>query len=186
MAAISDINKGTVLKYGDSTYEILEFLHVKPGKGQAFVRTKMKDLESGATISKNFKKGDNFDVVALEEKEVQFLYKDKSKYYFMDLDTYEQYPIDEEVLGDSRFYLKENMKCGLKVSEGRVLGISIPNFVTLRIASTEPGVRGNTAQGGSKPAVLETGLKVKVPLFLKEGEDIVVDTRTGEYIERKS
>jgi elongation factor P len=186
MATISDINKGTILKYGDSTYEILEFLHVKPGKGQAFVRTKMKDMESGATISKNFKKGDNFDIISLEEKEVQFLYKDKGKFHFMDLETYEQYPIAEKVLGESRFYLKENMKCGLKISEGKVLGITIPNFVTLKITSTEPGVRGNTAQGGSKPAVLETSLKVKVPLFLKEGEEIVVDTRTGEYIERKS
>jgi len=186
MATISDINRGTILKYGDSIYEVLEFLHVKPGKGQAFVRTKMKDLENGTTISKNFKKGDNFDIVSMEQKEVQFLYKNKNDYYFMDLGTYEQYPINEEVLGDSRFYLKENMKCGLKVSEGKILGITVPNFVTLKITSTEPGVRGNTAQGGSKPAVLETGFTIRVPLFLKEGEDIVVDTRTGEYIERKS
>jgi len=186
MPTISDINKGTILKYGNSIYEVLDFLHVKPGKGQAFVRTKMKDMESGATINKNFKKGDNFDIIPLEEKEVQFLYKDKGEFYFMDLGTYEQYPIGEEALGDSRFYLKENMKCGLKVSEGKVLGITIPNFVTLKITSTEPGVRGNTAQGGSKPAVLETGFTVKVPLFLKEGEEIIVDTRTGEYIERKS
>jgi len=185
MATITDINKGKILKYDDSIYEVIEFLHVKPGKGQVFVRTKIKDLESGATISKNFKKGDTFEVVSLEEKDVQFLYKDKGKFYFMDLETYEQYPIGEEVLGDTRFYLKENMKCGVKISEGKMLGINIPNFVTLKITSTDPGVRGNTAQGGSKPAVLETGLKVKVPLFLKEGEEIVIDTRTGEYIERK-
>jgi len=185
MATITDINKGKILKYDDSIYEVIEFLHVKPGKGQVFVRTKIKDLESGATISKNFKKGDTFEVVSLEEKDVQFLYKDKGKFYFMDLETYEQYPIGEELLGDTRFYLKENMKCGVKISEGKMLGINIPNFVTLKITSTDPGVRGNTAQGGSKPAVLETGLKVKVPLFLKEGEEIVIDTRTGEYIERK-
>jgi len=185
MATITDINKGKILKYDDSIYEVIEFLHVKPGKGQVFVRTKIKDLESGATISKNFKKGDTFEVVSLEEKDVQFLYKDKGKFYFMDLETYEQYPIGEELLGDTKFYLKENMKCGVKISEGKMLGINIPNFVTLKITSTDPGVRGNTAQGGSKPAVLETGLKVKVPLFLKEGEEIVIDTRTGEYIERK-
>jgi elongation factor P len=185
MATITDINKGKILKYDNSIYEVTEFLHVKPGKGQAFVRTKMKDLESGATISKNFKKGDTFEVVSLEEKNVQFLYKDKGKFYFMDLETYEQYPIGEEILGDSKFYLKENMECSVKISEGKMLGISIPNFVTLKVASTDPGLRGNTAQGGSKPAVLETGLKVKVPLFLKEGEEIVIDTRTGEYIERK-
>ncbi len=185
MATITDINKGKILKYDDSIYEVIEFLHVKPGKGQVFVRTKIKDLESGATISKNFKKGDTFEVVSLEEKDVQFLYKDKGKFYFMDLETYEQYPIGEEVLGDTRFYLKENMKCGVKISEGKMLGINIPNFVTLKVTSTDPGVKGNTAQGGSKPAVLETGLKVKVPLFLKEGEEIVIDTRTGEYIERK-
>ncbi len=185
MATITDINKGKILKYDNSIYEVIEFLHVKPGKGQVFVRTKMKDLESGATISKNFKKGDTFEVISLEEKNVQFLYKDKGKFHFMDLETYEQYPIGEEVLGDARFYLKENMKCGVKISEGKMLGINIPNFVTLKVTSTDPGVKGNTAQGGSKPAVLETGLKVKVPLFLKEGEEIVIDTRTGEYIERK-
>ncbi len=185
MATITDINKGKILKYENSMYEVIEFLHVKPGKGQVFVRTKMKDLESGATISKNFKKGDTFEVISLEEKNVQFLYKDKGKFYFMDLETYEQYPIGEEVLGDARFYLKENMKCSVKISEGKMLGINIPNFVTLKVTSTDPGVKGNTAQGGSKPAVLETGLKVKVPLFLKEEEEIVIDTRTGEYIERK-
>lgn len=185
MATITDINKGKILKYDNSIYEVIEFLHVKPGKGQAFVRTKMKDLESGATISKNFKKGDTFDVVSLEEKNVQFLYKDQGKFYFMDLETYEQYPIGEEILGDAKFYLKENMECSVKISEGKMLGINIPNFVTLKVTSTDPGVRGNTAQGGSKPAVLETGLKVKVPLFLKEGEEIVIDTRTGEYMERK-
>jgi len=185
MATISDINKGAILKYEDSIYEIIEFLHVKPGKGQVFVRTKMRDMGSGTMISKNFKKGDNFDVISLEEKEVQFLYKDKGEFHFMDLETYEQYPIEEEVLGDSRFYLKENMKCKVKISEKKILGITIPNFVTLKVTSTEPGVRGNTAQGGSKPAILETGLTVKVPLFLKEGEEIVIDTRTGEYIERK-
>ena len=185
MATIADINKGKILKYDSSIYEVIEFLHVKPGKGQAFVRTKIKDLESGTTISKNFKKGDTFEVVSLEEKNVQFLYKDKGKFYFMDLETYEQYPIGEEILGEAKFYLKENMECSVKISEGKMLGINIPNFVTLKVTSTDPGVRGNTAQGGSKPAVLETGLKVKVPLFLKEGEEIVIDTRTGEYIERK-
>ncbi len=186
MATISDISKGTILKYADSIYEITEFLHVKPGKGQAFVRTKMKDLGTGATISKNFKKGDSFDIVSLEEKEVQFLYQDKEEFHFMDLESYEQYPIRENVLGDNKYYLKENMKCRVRVSDGKILGVTIPNFVNLKVTSTEPGVRGNTAQGGSKPAVLETGLTVKVPLFLKEGEEIVIDTRTGEYIERKS
>jgi elongation factor P len=185
MAAITDINKGKILKYDNSIYEVIEFLHVKPGKGQVFVRTKMKDLESGATISKNFKKGDTFEVVSLEEKNVQFLYKDKGKFYFMDLETYEQYPIEEDILGEAKFYLKENMECSVKISEGKMLGINIPNFVTLKVTSTDPGLRGNTAQGGSKPAVLETGLKVRVPLFLKEGEKVVIDTRTGEYIERK-
>ncbi len=185
MPTISDINKGAILKFEDSILEVIEFQHVKPGKGQVFVRTKMKDLETGATISKNFKKGDSFDIVSLQEKEVQFLYEDKGEYHFMDLDTYEQYPIRENILSENKYYLKENMKCRVRVSDGKILGITIPNFVTLKVASTEPGVRGNTAQGGSKPAVLETGLTVKVPLFLKEGEEIVIDTRTGEYIERK-
>lgn len=185
MASVSDINKGSIIKFEGSLYEITEFLHVNPGKGQAFVRTKLKDLENGTTIKQTFKKGDNFEIVFLEEKEVQFLYKDKNKFYFMDLETYEQYPIEEEIISDSKYYLKENMKCNLKIAEGKVIGIILPNFVALKISSTEPGVRGNTAQGGSKPALLETGIKVKVPLFIKEEEEVVIDTRTGEYIERK-
>jgi elongation factor P len=185
MGTLSDIANGVIINLDGSIYQIVEFLHVKPGKGHAFVRTKMKDLRTGATISKNFKNGDNFDIVSLEEKEAQFLYKDKNQFYFMDLGTYEQHPIDEKLISESIFYLKENMKCKLKIAEKEILGISLPNSVTLKITSTDPGLRGNTAQGGSKPAVLETGLKVKVPLFLKEGEEIVIDTRTGEYIERK-
>jgi elongation factor P len=185
MGTLSGIANGVIINLEGSIYQIVEFLHVKPGKGHAFVRTKMKDLRTGATISKNFKNGDNFDIVSFEEKDAQFLYKDKNKFYFMDLGTYEQHPIDEKLISDSVFYLKENMKYKLKIAENEILGISLPNFVTLKIVSTDPGLRGNTAQGGSKPAVLETGLKVKVPLFLKEGEEIVIDTRTGEYLERK-
>jgi elongation factor P len=185
MGTLSDIAKGVIINFDNSIYEIVEFLHVKPGKGHAFVRTKMKDLRSGTTINKNFKNGDNFDIVSLEEKEAQFLYRDKNKFYFMDLGTYEQHPVDEKLISDSILYLKENTKCKLRIAEKDILGISLPNSVTLKITSTDPGLRGNTAQGGSKPAVLETGLKVKVPLFLKEGEEIVIDTRTSEYIERK-
>jgi elongation factor P len=183
MATISDITKGLIIKFEESLYEIIEFLHVKPGKGQAFVRTKMKDLENGATITKSFKKGDTFDIVSLEEKEAQFLYKNKNEFYFMDLETYEQLTIDENLISEARDYLKENMQCKIRIAENKVIGVVLPNFVTLKITSTEPGVRGNTVQGGGKPAILETGARVKVPLFLKEGEEIVIDTRTGEYIE---
>jgi elongation factor P len=185
MGSLSDIAKGVIINFDNSIYEIVEFLHVKPGKGHAFVRTKLKDLKNGNTISRNFKPGDNFDLVSFEEQEAQFLYKDKDKFYFMDLGSYEQHPVDEKLISDSVSYLKENMKCKIRMAENEILGISLPNFVTLKIVSTDPGLRGNTAQGGSKPAVLETGLKVKVPLFLKEGEEIVIDTRTGEYLERK-
>ncbi|MEO0292771.1 MAG: elongation factor P [candidate division WOR-3 bacterium] len=185
MPTITDITKGLIIKFENSIYEVLDFLHVKPGKGHAFVRTKMRNLRDGTIITKSLKNGDYFEIIPAEEREVQFLYKSGKEYFFMDLETYEQFPISEEIIGENKFYLKEELNCKIRIAKNEILGVIIPNFVTLKIVSTEPGVRGNTVQGGSKPALLETGLKIKVPLFLKEGEEIVVDTRTGEYIERK-
>ncbi|MCK4226494.1 elongation factor P [candidate division WOR-3 bacterium] len=185
MGSVSDLRKGLIIRFEGSIYEVLDFLHVNPGKGQAFVRTTLKNLESGATVKQTFKKGDNFEVLRLEEKDAQYLYKDDGKYYFMDMESYEQYIIDEAKIGGRKAYLKEGMEYKLKMTEGRALGLTLPNFIALKITSTEPGLRGNTAQGGSKRAVLETGAVVKVPLFIEEGNEVVIDTRTGEYSERK-
>lgn len=185
MGSVSDLRKGLIIRYDGFLYEIIDFLHVNPGKGQAFVRTTLKNLETGATLKQAFKKGDNFEIARLEEKDAQFLYKENGNYYFMDLETYEQYIIDKEKISNCGLLLKEGMECKVKIAEDRAIGIVLPNFVTLKVGSTEPGIKGNTAQGGSKPAELETGAIVKVPLFVQEGDEIVIDTRTEEYIERK-
>ncbi|MCK4422279.1 elongation factor P [candidate division WOR-3 bacterium] len=185
MSSVSDLRKGLIIKIESSIYEVTDYLHVNPGKGQVFVRTSLKDLETGATIKKNFKKGDNFEMLRLDEKRVQFLYKDGNNYYFMDLDNYQQYIIDKSRIEDALTFLKESMEVEFRIAEGRPLGLTLPNFVTLKVISTEPGIKGNTAQGGTKPATLETGTTIKVPLFIEEGDEVVIDTRTGKYSERK-
>ncbi len=185
MGSVSDLRKGLIIGFEGSIYEVIDFLHVNPGKGQAFVRTTLKNLETETTIKRTFKKGDNFDVLKLEEKAAQYLYKDDCNYFFMDMESYEQYVIDETKIGSSKNYLREGMEYKVRMAEGKALGITLPNFVTLIVTSTEAGIKGNTTQGGSKPAVLETGVRIKVPLFIEEGDEVVVDTRTGEYSERK-
>lgn len=185
MGSVSDLRKGLIIGFDKSIYEVVDFLHVNPGKGQAFVRTTLKNLETGSTIKQTFKKGDNFDLLKLEERETQYLYKDDINYFFMDLENFEQYAIEESKIDSTKAYLREGMEYKVRITEGRVIGISLPNFVTLTVTSTEPGVKGNTAQGGTKPAVLETGTTVKVPLFIDEGDEVVIDTRTGDYSERK-
>lgn len=185
MGSVSDLRKGRIIKYDGSIYEISESQHVNPGKGQAFVRATLKNVETGSTVKETLKKGASFDVIRLEERDVQFLYEKNNNYYFMDLDSYEQYIIDEDKIRDEIKFLKEGMECNVEIAEGNTIGVSLPKFVTLEVISTTPGVRGNTAQGGTKPAELETGTTVKVPLFIEEGDRIVVDTRTGEYSERK-
>lgn len=185
MGSVSDLRKGLIIGFDNSIYEVVDFLHVNPGKGQAFVRTTLKNLETGATIKQTFKKGDNFNLLKLEERETQYLYKDDINYIFMDMENFEQYAIEESKIGSTKAYLREGMEYKVRITEGRVFGILLPNFVTLTVTSTEPGVKGNTAQGGTKPAVLETGTTVKVPLFIEEGDEVVIDTRTGDYSERK-
>ncbi|MCK4571362.1 elongation factor P [candidate division WOR-3 bacterium] len=185
MGSVSDLRKGLIIGFDKSIYEVADFLHVNPGKGQAFVRTTLKNLETGSTIKQTFKKGDDFDLLKLEERETQYLYKDDINYFFMDLENFEQYAIEESKIDSTKAYLREGMEYKVRITEGRVIGISLPNFVTLTVTSTEPGVKGNTAQGGTKPAVLETGTTVKVPLFIDEGDEVVIDTRTGDYSERK-
>jgi len=165
-------------------YIIVEFQHVKPGKGGAFVRTKMKSLKNGNVIDRTFRSGEKVDVPELEEKTMQYLYAADKDRAFMDTSSYEQLTMSEKQLGDSINYLKENMEIKVLYFKGQPINIDIPMFVELKIARTDPGVRGDTASGGSKPATLETGAVVKVPFYLNEGDIIKVDTRTGTFIER--
>jgi elongation factor P len=165
-------------------YIIVEFQHVKPGKGGAFVRTKMKSLKSGNVIDRTFRSGEKVDVPELEEKTMQYLYSADKDRVFMDTTSYEQVSMSEKQLGDSINYLKENMEIKVLYFKGQPINVDVPMFVELAIARTDPGVRGDTASGGSKPATLETGAVVKVPFYLNEGDIVKVDTRTGTFIER--
>jgi len=165
-------------------YAIVEFQHVKPGKGGAFVRTKMKSLKSGNVIDRTFRAGEKVDVPELEEKTMQYLYAADKDRVLMDTSSYEQISMSEKQLGDSVNYLKENMEIKVLYFKGQPINVDIPMFVELKIARTDPGVRGDTASGGSTPATLETGAVVKVPFYLNEGDVIKVDTRSGIFIER--
>ncbi len=184
MISTSDFKRGTKIEFRGEPYEILDFQHVKMGRGSAFVRTKMKGLRTGKIIEETFSSGDKVPKPELEEKEMQYLYKQDNLCYFMDTETYEQVPVTEEQLGDSLKYLKENMNVYILYYKGEPIAVELPNFVELKVAQTEPGFKGDTASGGSKPAILETGASVKVPFHINEGDIIKVDTRTGEYIER--
>jgi elongation factor P len=166
-------------------YTITYFQHVKPGKGGAFVRTKLKNVLTGAVIEKTFRAGEKVDEVRLEHRPVQYSYTDGQLYYFMDQQTFEMIPLSEQVIGkDQLLYLKENMECEGLVHNEKTISVELPYFVELKVTQTDPGVRGDTAQGGTKPAKLETGAVVQVPLFLEEGEVIRVDRREDKYIER--
>ncbi len=184
MTTTADIRKGFTFEYEGKVYMVIDFQHVKPGKGGAFVRTKLRNLENGNVIDLTFDSGKVLNEVKLERENFQYLYKDGDDYVFMNNETFEQISLNEEILMDKRFYLKENMDVTLLSVNGQVIDIEVPIFVELEIVETEPGVRGNTVSGGSKPAVCDTGLKVVVPLFLNVGDKIKIDTRTGIYVER--
>lgn len=184
MATTADIRKGFAFEYEGKIYLVVDFQHVKPGKGGAFVRTKLRNLENGNIIDMTFDSGKSLNEIKLERNPFQFLYRDGEEYIFMNNETYEQISLTEDILQEKRFYLKENMDVTLLSVGDRVIDIEVPIFVELEIVETEPGVRGNTVSGGSKPAVCDTGLKVTVPLFLNVGDKIRIDTRTGEYVER--
>jgi len=185
MAVVStaEFKKGLRIMHDCQPYTIVDFQHVKPGKGGAFVRTKLKHMRQGKVIDNTFRAGERVDLVDYEEKHMQFLYKDE-RYNFMDLESYEQISLSGDEVGDAREYLKENTEVDVLFIDGSAAGVDLPNFIELAIARTDPGVRGDTAQGGTKPAVLETGATVQVPLFLNEGDVVKVDTRTGEYLGR--
>lgn len=184
MISVGDLRVGNKVELDGEPYIVVDAQHVKPGKGGAFCRTRLKNLKSGNLIERTFRVGEKLKVPNLEEKEVQFLYTSEGQYCFMDLKTYEQMFLREDQLGDSKNYLKENMNLKILYFNEDPIGIDLPIFVELAIVQTEPGIKGDTATGGSKPAVLETGAVVKVPLYLNIGDVIKVDTRTGEFIER--
>jgi len=186
MYSTTDFRKGLKIEMQGEPYIIVEFQHVKPGKGQAFVKTRLKHLITGNVQDVNFRSGDKVDEPDLEERRMQFLYADGDEYHFMDQNTYDQMMIPREKLGDSTGFLQENVEVGVLFYNNEPIGVDLPIFVALKIVQTEPGVRGDTASGGSKPATLETGKVVQVPLFIDEGDVVKVDTRTGEYVERVS
>jgi elongation factor P len=180
----AEFRNGLKIEVDGEPYIIVEFQHVKPGKGGAFVRTKMKSLKSGNVIDRTYRSGEKVDVPELEEKTMQYLYAADKDRIFMDTSSYEQISMRELQLGDNINYLKENMEIKVLYYKGQPINIDIPMFVELMIAKTDPGVRGDTASGGSKPATLESGAVIKVPFYLNEGDVVKVDTRTGTFIER--
>jgi len=184
MISTNDFHTGVTIEIDGQPWVVVGFQHVKPGKGSAFVRAKIKNVITGAVLERTFNAGEKLPRAHIERKEAQYLYSVGDDYTFMDTSTYEQVTIAKDEVGEGVQYLKENMNVFILSYDGRIIGVEIPNFVDLKVVETEPGFRGDTATGGSKPAKLETGAIVKVPLFVNVGDVIKVDTRTGEYIER--
>ena len=184
MVSAGDFKNGLTIEIEGNIFQILEFQHVKPGKGAAFVRTKLKNIISGGVVEKTFRPTEKFENAHIERKEMQYLYQDGDLYYFMDNDTYEQIALGSELIGDALKFVKENEMCKVCSHNGNVFSIEPPLFVELQVSDTEPGVKGNTATGATKPAIVETGAQVNVPLFVENGEVIKIDTRTGEYLSR--
>ncbi|MBI5380109.1 MAG: elongation factor P [Nitrospirae bacterium] len=180
----SEFRNGAKIELDGEPYVIVEFQHVKPGKGGAFVRTRLKSLRTGSVIDRTFRSGEKLEAPDLEEKAMQFLYAADEEFHFMDAETFDQLFFQASCLGDSRGYLKEGMVIKVLFHKGIPISVELPFFVELRIAGTDPGVKGDTASGGTKPARLESGAVVKVPLYLSEGDLVKVDTRTGAYVER--
>ncbi len=180
----SQFRNGVKIELDGEPFVIVYFQHVKPGKGGAFVRTKVKNLKSGRVLDRRFRSGEKVAEADIEERKMQFLYRDGEQLVFMDNDSYEQTPFDVEQVGEARKYLQENGNVDVIFWRGQPINIELPAFIEARITRCDPGVKGDTAQGATKPATLESGAVVQVPLFIKEGETIRVDTRTGEYVER--
>lgn len=184
MIMAGDFRKGVTVEIDGNVWNIVDFQHVKPGKGAAFVRTKLKNVMTGAVLERTFNPSDKYPKAHIETKEMQYLYNDGDLYYFMDTESYEQLALNHEVVEDAILYIVENMNVTVRFFKGSPFSVDAPNFVVLTITECEPGVRGDTATGANKPATLETGARVTVPLFVNEGDKIRVDTRTGEYMER--
>lgn len=186
MIDTGSLRKGLIIEHEGDLLRINDFQHVKQGRGSAFVRVTLRNIRTGSTVQQTFNAGTRFQQVRLERQRAQYLYSDGDEFNFMDLDTFEQFMLDRETLGDALNYLKEEDTIDILTYEGQPIDIEIPITVNLKVVQTDPGFKGDTATGGSKPATLETGLVVTVPLFVAEGEVIKVDTRTGEYLERVS
>ncbi len=180
----SDFRNGLKIVLDGEPFVIREFQHVKPGKGGAFVRTKVKNLRTGQVLDRRFRAGERVELADVEERTMQYLYQDGDQYVFMDQDTYDQVHLDRSVLGDAVNFLKENIEVQVLFWNGKPINVELPAFIEATVTRTDPGVKGDTASGATKPATLETGAVVQVPLFIKEGETIRVDTRSGSYVER--
>ena len=184
MATTSNIKNGSVIFHKNKRMKVVEFLHVKPGKGPAFVRTKLKDISTGKVIDETFNSGVKLEFLKIEAKEMQYLYSDTDSHFFMDNQTFEQVSVLDNIIGKNVNFLKDGMIVDLLFDGGEILDIRLPAHVNLKVVETEPGIKGNTATGATKPAKVETGYLVQVPLFVVEGNILKIDTRTGEYIER--
>ena len=184
MISAGDFRNGVTFEMDGNVVSIVEFQHVKPGKGAAFVRTKIKNVITGAVVEKTFNPNDKYPTAFIDRRDMEYLYTDGDLYYFMDNETYEQLPINADKLGDSFKFVKENTDVKILSYKGNVFGVEPPFFVELEVTQTDPGFKGDTATNATKPAILETGAEIKVPLFIEEGDKIKIDTRTGEYMER--
>ena len=185
MVVAGDFKNGVTFDMGDGTaWQVVEFQHVKPGKGAAFVRTKMKNVITGATVERTFNPTDKFENAYIERKDMQYSYSDGDLYYFMDMETFDMLPLNSDKLGENFRFVKEEMMVKIISYKGNVFGVEPPTFVELEVTKTDPGFAGNTATNTLKPATLETGAEIKVPLFINEGDVLKIDTRTGEYLSR--
>ncbi len=184
MISVNDLKTGLTLEIDGGLWNVVEFMHVKPGKGAAFVRTKLKNAETGNVVEKTFRAGEKVAKATLDRRDMQYLYKEANDFVMMDLESYEQLSVAADKIGEGVKYLKENMNVTILFHGTNIIGIDIPNFVELEVVDTPPAEKGNTAQGGTKPATLETGAVVNVPFFVTNGTVIRVDTRTNEYLDR--
>lgn len=184
MISVSDFRNGVTFEMDGKVMQIVEFQHVKPGKGAAFVRVKMRNVITGGVTETTFNPSDKYPAAYIERKKMEYSYADGNLYYFMDMETYEMTPVEESILDDSFKFVKENDECTILSYKGNVFGVEAPNFVDLVVTKAEPGVKGDTATNVTKPATVETGAEIKVPLFINEGDKVSIDTRTGEYMGR--
>ena len=184
MVTAGDFRKGLTVEIDGQVWMVVDFLHVKPGKGAAFVRTKLKNVMTGNVLERTFNPSDKFPRAMIERKTMEYLYSDGGLYYFMDMETYEQLPLNESLVEDALPFIKENMQVTIQFYNGAAFSVEAPNFVELEVTETDPNFKGDTATGGNKPAVLETGARIMVPMFVNVGDKIRIDTRTSEYMER--
>ncbi len=184
MISVNDFKTGLTIEVDGSIWQVLDFQHVKPGKGAAFVRSKLRNLRTGAIQEKTFRGGEKVDRAHIENRKMQYLYATGDQHAFMDLESYEQIELNANQITEQLKFLKENMEVHIQSFQGETLGVELPNTVELEVTETEPGIKGDTASGGTKPAIVETGYTVHVPFFVNQGDKLIIDTRTGDYVSR--